>query len=227
MWPPARPGLIYLNLLTIYRNPFNPERYRLLYPATVIFLGLATVAGCHFGLSWGRSPSDVPASAVTVLAVGFIIVPFVLFVGVGGALYLLVRLLVSSAQRGGGSTNGSSSIATFARQRVMRHGTAYLVLHGIQLAAAVALLLTILFNTPPAEPTPDADADADAEPVRADARPLCNRAAVSAPSHRDPIPPPGVGPQSATRARPLYAVAHAGGYHLRAARRILRRMAHH
>ena len=60
MWPPARPGLIYLNLLTIYRNPFNPERYRLLYPATVIFLGLAStgyglssrvVAGAGYGAS--------------------------------------------------------------------------------------------------------------------------------------------------------------------------------
>ena len=69
-------------------------------------------------------------------------VPFGLFAVCGFFLHTAVRLLVSSALlRNARRDQAAPSISFLARQRVMRHGTAYLVLHGMQLSAAMVFLL--------------------------------------------------------------------------------------
>ena len=69
----------------------------------------------------------------------------------GGGLYLFVRLNITSALRGGadgasGIGASHASISFLARQRVMRHATAHLLLAAAQLSAALALTLLVYLS---------------------------------------------------------------------------------
>lgn len=72
------------------------------------------------------------------------VAPALLFVGIGLSLFLLVKLLLSRSLAAARAAGAPPSISFLARQRVMRHASAYLLLHGTQLSAALALLLTLL-----------------------------------------------------------------------------------
>eukprot|EP00929_Paragymnodinium_shiwhaense_P076980 TRINITY_DN39618_c0_g1_i1.p1 TRINITY_DN39618_c0_g1~~TRINITY_DN39618_c0_g1_i1.p1 ORF type:complete len:877 (-),score=92.67 TRINITY_DN39618_c0_g1_i1:165-2795(-) len=135
--------VMYFHLVSVYLNPFNPERYRRLYPLFVYCVAVFTlVAVClvaHMNEKIGESMCS--HNYFLELAVGLFFVPFVTFVLVGGALFVTVRILVFKAMRTAGT---HASISFLARQRVMRHGTAYLVLYGAQLAVGIALIFVVI-----------------------------------------------------------------------------------
>ena len=158
--------LVFVDLLAIYRNPFHPDRSRMWYPLFVLFISLVVV-GSLFPTSIAAiftgidNASAVPAheaymadpdkNALIVLCCGFIFVPFGLLVISGGGLYLFVRLNITSALRGGadgasGIGASHASISFLARQRVMRHATAHLLLAAAQLSAALALTLLVYLS---------------------------------------------------------------------------------
>eukprot|EP00966_Prymnesium_polylepis_P176921 4097165-Prymnesium_polylepis.1 len=89
----------------------------------------------------GISQPIADQRGVFMLCVGFIYIPIGMLVLVGGTLYIGVRLLISSALRAAAQEGHAPSISFLARQRVVRHGSAYLVLHSMQLFVCLILVL--------------------------------------------------------------------------------------
>ena len=141
--------LMYLEIVTIYRNPFEPDRFRGLYPFFVLVVSATATAivGSASGIIGPHSDIHHAESAgLQVLFLAFVYVPFGLFAVVGFVLHSAVRLLVAGVLRTAARGGVAPSISFLARQRVMRHGTAYLVLHGSQLALALLVLLLARFE---------------------------------------------------------------------------------
>ena len=147
--------LIFIEIVAVYRNPFAPDRFHGLYPFFVLLTGLAAVfaiggaTGLTTGLTTrGGPPDDDKAEQAGLMTLGlaFVFVPFGLFVVVGFSLHAAVKLLLASANSHRRATRDGvpPSISFLARQRVMRHGTAYLIWHGGQLCVALALVMLFL-----------------------------------------------------------------------------------
>ncbi|KAL3896610.1 MAG: hypothetical protein SGPRY_013232 [Prymnesium sp.] len=136
--------LVYFDLLTIYRNPFFPHRHRWIYMLIVLAVSLSlttfTSAMAHI------SRESIEQRALLLLCLGFIFMPIAMFVAVGGTLYALVRLLISNALLAARKEGAPPSISFLARQRVVRHGSAYLLLHSAQLLACLFLSLLALYR---------------------------------------------------------------------------------
>ena len=104
---------MYVDLIVVYHNPFRPNTARPLYHVLV--------AGLVFSWLLAVSSSDVLCSSssedgggqvnVLTLTWGLVYGPFLLFVLLGGALYLAVKALLSR-------DNASKRISRLARQRV-------------------------------------------------------------------------------------------------------------
>ena len=167
--------VVYLEVVAVYRNPFEPDKFRSGYTLFVVATAAITAFVIHQvclpafidpvnGTAVPNGPTAVDAApppappslpsdpereaaTVLVLELAFVYVPFGLFASLGFVLNTAVRLLVESASSSDGAP---PSISFLARQRVMRHGWAYLVLYGVQLSAAVALDLVITY-TPDSE----------------------------------------------------------------------------
>ena len=101
---------MYVDLIVVYHNPFRPNTTRPLYHVLV--------AGLVFSWLLAISSSDVLCSSedggqvnVLTLTWGLVYGPFLLFVLLGGVLYLAVKALLSR-------DNASKRISRLARQRV-------------------------------------------------------------------------------------------------------------
>ena len=142
--------LVFIEIVAVYRNPFAPDRFHGLYPVFVLLTGLAAVfaIGAATGLTTHGGPADhnVEQAGLTTLGLAFVFVPVVLFAVFGFFLQSAVKLLLASANSGRWKTRDGvpPSISFLARQRVMRHGTAYLVWHGGQLCATLAIVMLFL-----------------------------------------------------------------------------------
>lgn len=137
---------LYLEIVAVYRNPFAPDRVRWLYPVVVLVIALASATAIGFATRLlphlgSLSLHEVEEKTLVALGIAFVYVPSVLFAALGFILHAVVRLLVSQATLWSARHAAPRSISFLARQRVMRHGTAYLVLHGGQLVGALAILL--------------------------------------------------------------------------------------
>ena len=167
--------LMYIDLAAIYRNPFRPNRVRWSYPCFVLCVAGAVVVGTVVPLfthnaqgAWWTGGRPADEAALLLLSVGFVFLPFGLFVICGGALHAGVSFLVSRALKAASDdgTAAAASITFLARQRVMRHCTAYLVVHALQLSAALLLTLYLIWQClaapsqpwPPSPPAGPADA---------------------------------------------------------------------
>ena len=147
--------LMYIDLAAIYRNPFRPNRVRWSYPCFVLCVAGAVVVGTVVPLfvhnaqgAWWTGGRPADEAALLLLSVGFVFLPFGLFVIGGGALHAGVSFLVSRALKAASDdgTAAAASITYLARQRVMRHCTAYLVVHALQLSAALLLTLYLIWQ---------------------------------------------------------------------------------
>lgn len=136
--------MMYIHLVSTYRNPFRPGKSRLVYHLVTASLGALTAGLCavQFATVDEDDAESQSHAYFLVLACGLIFVPFVMLVLVGGILCTAVRLLVSGALQAASTSGLPASISVLARQRVMRHGLAYLVLHGTVLT--LALVCTVL-----------------------------------------------------------------------------------
>lgn len=125
--------LIYVDIFFIYRNPFNPYRHR----GTVQGLAIAAAVGLQF--PWHTLIMERRSTAMDVLGIflWFDFLPMLLFVAVGAFCNGTVQLLVHLTKRG----SRPASISFLARQRVMRHGTSYLMLHTVEVLLGVALVV--------------------------------------------------------------------------------------
>ena len=147
--------LMYIDLAAIYRNPFRPNRVRWSYPCFVLCVAGAVVVGTVVPLfvhnahgAWWTGGRPADEAALLLLSVGFVFLPFSLFVIGGGALHAGVSFLVSRALKAASDdgTAEAASITFLARQRVMRHCTAYLLVHTLQLSAALLLTLYLIWQ---------------------------------------------------------------------------------
>eukprot|EP00928_Gymnodinium_smaydae_P027322 TRINITY_DN21170_c0_g1_i1.p1 TRINITY_DN21170_c0_g1~~TRINITY_DN21170_c0_g1_i1.p1 ORF type:complete len:1067 (+),score=206.70 TRINITY_DN21170_c0_g1_i1:123-3203(+) len=146
--------VMYFHLVSVYLNPFNPERYRHLYPLLVTCVGLSAVAGSGvllvaMPLNMGSGPVGMSLCGrayLLVLFLGFVVIPSASFI-VGGAMNIAVRVMIKGALKEARRSGHPASISFLARQRVMRHGTAYLLLYGTQLSASF-VACALLHNAP-------------------------------------------------------------------------------
>jgi len=140
---------MFCNLMVIYRNPFKPERHRRLYSFLAAFIPVVTTV--TLGLNFKGTSSAQPCNSETarreymrVLLFGFYVLPFIIFVAMGGLLFAGVMCLVKWTERINRREDRSRSpILSLSRQRVFRHGLGYLFVHGLLLALG---LLAIVGN---------------------------------------------------------------------------------
>eukprot|EP00428_Durinskia_dybowskii_P010697 CAMPEP_0170283266 /NCGR_PEP_ID=MMETSP0116_2-20130129/41665_1 /TAXON_ID=400756 /ORGANISM="Durinskia baltica, Strain CSIRO CS-38" /LENGTH=940 /DNA_ID=CAMNT_0010534633 /DNA_START=3 /DNA_END=2821 /DNA_ORIENTATION=+ len=131
-------AFVYMYLLSIYRNPFQPERHRALYHVFVMCCASLALAV----LSAATTP-------LSKLAMGLFVMPFGIFVVIGGSVHATVRMLVFlSRDRPGddvesGLGGHSHIISCLARQRVAQHGMAYYLLYGAPLVLGLACTVAL------------------------------------------------------------------------------------
>jgi len=122
--------IIYFDLVSIYRNPFKPERHYCLFWIVVLASTLIHGYFCFLELKAG-SPSLVG------VCVAFEIVPMAVFVLISAMLNFFVRCLVHATQRSG----RPASISFLAREQVMRHSRRYLMVSVIELNLGLVLVM--------------------------------------------------------------------------------------
>lgn len=127
---------IYFYLVSIYRNPFQPERHRVFILPVVLLLGLLLMFVVREAVP-GEQTTD------TILGVGLCWMPCLVFMMIGGGAFLFVQLLVRWNRKlvQKHVPHCSNLITSLARQRVARHGIAYFVLFGLELTIPVVLTL--------------------------------------------------------------------------------------
>ena len=132
--------LVYFDLFTIYRNPFFPDRHRGMYPlyVTIVAGSLTAIVASVSGFN---TPKAAEERGVFLVCFSFVFAPILLVVLLGGSLYVGVRLLIRNVLRDARRDGHAPSISFLARQRIMRHGSAYLIAHGVQLLACLILIL--------------------------------------------------------------------------------------
>ena len=103
---------MYVDLIVVYHNPFRPNTARPLYHLAV---GVIVVSWLVMISSSDALCSSEDGGAVNVLTLtwGLVYGPFLLFVLLGGSLYLAVEALLSRDK-------GSQRISRLARQRVLK-----------------------------------------------------------------------------------------------------------
>jgi len=124
--------IMYLHLMTIYRNPFKPGRHRTLYmPAVFIIATIALVVLV-------KTNSD----PLRLSYYGLLIVPFASLVIFGGVLQTVVWWLLHKARKEQ-RTGNQACISFLAQQRVMKHSVAYLLLHSLMLGLSMVLAILL------------------------------------------------------------------------------------
>ena len=101
--------LMYLDLIVVYHNPFRPNTARPLY-----HIGVALIASLSaLGMSGSGLLCAPDSDQVNLLTLTWelIYAPFLLFVLIGGSLYVAVKALLSSGE-------SSNPISQLIRQRV-------------------------------------------------------------------------------------------------------------
>lgn len=131
--------MMYMNLVNTYRNPFRPGRHRWHYHLLSATLGglMAALCAVQFATCDAADAQSKSDAYILVVVYGLMVAPFAIYVGVGGLLYVTVRVLVARALRDASANGIPASISVLARQRVMRHGLAYLLLYGALLTAGL------------------------------------------------------------------------------------------
>lgn len=141
---------MYFHALGVYLNPFRPDRRSRLYPCIAASSGCITAGCCSFFFHRGTGGTDFVLCGQAyydTIAMGLFIVPFCLHFVLGGVFDLFIRVLVLSADRRARRREDPASISFLARQRVMRHSTAYLLLYGFQLALGLVCIGLLHFGT--------------------------------------------------------------------------------
>lgn len=122
---------MFVDLIVVYHNPFWPHQHgRPIYHVFVGGLALSWVIVIHKTDLLCLAASDGSVNVLT-LTWGLVYAPFILFVLLGGSLYIMVKALLSRHK-----TN--THLARLTRQRVMRHCLFYLVLYGVMLGVLSA-----------------------------------------------------------------------------------------
>ena len=126
--------LMYIDLIVVYHNPFRPNTARPLYHLAVVLIAILWVVAIRSTdvMCAADSPSNHDTYVnVLTLTWGFVYAPFLLFVLLGGSLYIAVKALLSRDK-------SSNRISRLARQRVMQHCLFYLLLYGMLLGMLAA-----------------------------------------------------------------------------------------
>lgn len=137
--------VVYLHLVVIYRNPFSPERCNLVYPVVVLaitFTGTSICSAQVFNLRAAVSQDNAVAASANEMefAIVFLLIVYpAFFVLCGG----LMQLGVFTAIRSDRSGQHHASVSFFARERLIKHGVAYLSLHAAQLVAGSTVLVLL------------------------------------------------------------------------------------
>ena len=86
---------MYVDLIVVYHNPFRPNTARPLYHLAVVAIAASWMVAIR---STDAMCSSDPAGRVNVLTLtwGLVYAPFLLFVLLGGTLYVAVKALVTS-----------------------------------------------------------------------------------------------------------------------------------
>ena len=101
--------LMYLDLIVVYHNPFRPNTARPLYHIGVALI--ASLSALGMSSSGLLCPPDSDQVNLLTLTWELIYAPFLLFVLIGGSLYVAVKALLSSGE-------SSNPISQLIRQRV-------------------------------------------------------------------------------------------------------------
>jgi len=147
-------AMMYMYLLTIYRNPFQPERHRFQVYLWVFVLSISFgFYEIWVGEEW----------FFFNMIMGLFVIPFLVFFLGGGVVILVVVVLVccnrksaaATRTRRGTPTSTASplnppttttpGISNLARQRVMRHGNVYFFLFGLRLVLGIVLCFAIYY----------------------------------------------------------------------------------
>ena len=142
---------MYVDLIVVYHNPFRPNTARPLYHllvAALVFSWLLAISSSDVLCSSDDGPPDGgqgPERSVNVptLTWGLVYGPFLLFVLLGGSLYLAVKALLAR------DSDTKKSISRLARQRVMQHCFFYLMMYGILLGTLAAGYASYQFLSTP------------------------------------------------------------------------------
>lgn len=181
---------MFVDLIVVYHNPFWPETTRPLYHVIVVAAALVwALALSNTGVLCGTSDEDggggprgyINSVNLSTLTWGLIYLPFLMFVLLGGSLYVAVRTLLSrdkwtagtfptaatsqdcgAVLRRGLTCDGghfpdrsTNQIKSLARQRVMQHCWFYLMLYGTLLGVLAAGYANYqLFGREVAKPQP-------------------------------------------------------------------------
>mmetsp|Transcript_57354 Transcript_57354/g.166524 ORF Transcript_57354/g.166524 Transcript_57354/m.166524 type:complete len:926 (+) Transcript_57354:133-2910(+) len=140
--------VMYLHLLAIYFNPFSPDRYRILYPVLVVVSAIFSALYCVGILSTAPhgATEEYARAYYSTIVFGLFGYPFIVFVVLGCGLNVAVRVLSCGAQCQARIGQHSMCISSLARQRAMRHSTAYLVIYGVQLAGGLCVTTMLRFG---------------------------------------------------------------------------------
>ena len=108
---------MYVDLIVVYHNPFRPNTARPLYHLLVLAIAILWLLAIYSSdaLCSADDGADGSLSTVNVLTLtwGLVYGPFLLFVLLGGSLYVAVKALLSRDKQ-------NNRISRLARQRVRR-----------------------------------------------------------------------------------------------------------
>ena len=121
---------MFVDLIVVYHNPFWPHTTRPVYHVIVAGMAGVWVLTIRNTDLLCLAQGDASVNVLT-LTWGLVYAPFVLFVLLGGSLYIMVSALLSRDK-----TN--THLARLTRQRVMRHCLFYLLLYGVLLGVLSA-----------------------------------------------------------------------------------------
>jgi hypothetical protein len=86
---------MYFEIVAVYRNPFEPDRFRWLYPLFVLAAATTTVTSTGYATGvaavTGAGHAHAEEVALQLLALAFVYVPFFLFAVTGVLLHSAVR----------------------------------------------------------------------------------------------------------------------------------------
>lgn len=138
-------SFMYMYLLSIYRNPFQPERLRIFH----VPVAISSVVGSYILQQVATSyfPHSAADKRLVSSSLGLVFFPFLVFFLLGGGLFVTVQILVRNAKyrtpvrRATGGNAAASCIISLARQRVSKHGIAYFFLFSIELGTVAVMVV--------------------------------------------------------------------------------------